>query len=57
MSTEATQKCRLGEQIASIVDDPFLAAITYSVEKLSPVHRALILRAERDAAAIHRITA
>jgi transcriptional regulator with XRE-family HTH domain len=35
--------------IAGILNDPFLAEIAQVADKLNPVHRALILRAVRDA--------
>ena len=40
---------RRGDVIAGIVNDPFLAEIAQVADKLNPVHRALILRAVRDA--------
>jgi hypothetical protein len=35
--------------IAGILNDSFLAEIAQVADKLNPVHRALILRAVRDA--------
>jgi transcriptional regulator with XRE-family HTH domain len=40
---------RRGDVIAGILNDPFLAEIAQVADKLNPVHRALILRAVRDA--------
>ena len=41
---------RRGDEIARILADPFLADIAQVVDRLNAVHRALILRAVRDAA-------
>ena len=41
---------RRGDEIARILSDPFLADIAKVVDRLNAVHRALILRAVRDAA-------
>jgi transcriptional regulator with XRE-family HTH domain len=40
---------RRDDVIAGIFNDPFLAEIAQLADKLNPVHRALILRAVRDA--------
>ena len=40
---------RIDDAIAEILNDPFLAEIAQVADKLNPVHRALILRAVRDA--------
>jgi transcriptional regulator with XRE-family HTH domain len=45
---------RRDDAVARIVDDPFLAEIAQMVDRLNAVHRALILRAVRDAASDHR---
>jgi transcriptional regulator with XRE-family HTH domain len=44
---------RRDDVIAGIVNDPFLAEIAQVADKLNPVHRALILRAVRDAVEYH----
>jgi transcriptional regulator with XRE-family HTH domain len=45
---------RRDDVIAGILNDPFLAEIAQVADKLNPGHRALILRAVRDAAGCHR---
>ena len=42
------------DAISRIMDDPFLAEIAQLAVRLNAVHRALILRAVRDAASDHR---
>jgi len=42
------------DAIGRIMDDPFLAEIAQVANRLNAVHRALILRAVRDAASDHR---
>jgi transcriptional regulator with XRE-family HTH domain len=45
---------RRDDEAARILEDPFLAEIAQVLDKLNAVHRALILRAVRDAAGNHR---
>jgi transcriptional regulator with XRE-family HTH domain len=48
---------RRDDEAARILEDPFLAEIAQVLDKLTAVHRALILRAVRDAAGDHRSAA
>jgi transcriptional regulator with XRE-family HTH domain len=48
---------RREDEAARILADPFLAEIAQVLDKLNAVHRALILRAVRDAAGNHRSAA
>jgi len=52
-SDEATR--RRDDEVARILEDPFLAEIAQAVDKLNAVHRALILRAVREAANDHHL--
>jgi transcriptional regulator with XRE-family HTH domain len=48
LSDEAER--RRHDQVAGILEDPFIAEIARVVDKFNPVQRALIMRAVRDAA-------